>query len=101
MDIETASLPKQGTARRQIAASLDQVAARARSNPDHRARFVRINAVGHQRMHDDLAAVVSLASKELAVPKVEPRAGESWRRSWTSASEARHARRRRAPAHRH
>ena len=35
------------------------------------ARFVRINAVGHQRMHDDLAAVVRPGLEGLAVPKVE------------------------------
>src|SRR5687767_9309210 len=74
MDIEDGVAPDaKEPARRQIAASLDQVAARAKDGTLTRtpARFVRINAVGHQRMHDDLAAVVRPGLEGLAVPKVE------------------------------
>lgn len=74
MDIEDGVSPDaKEPARRQIAAALDQVAARAKAGTLTRtpARFVRINAVGHQRMHDDLAAVVRPGLEGLAVPKVE------------------------------
>jgi citrate lyase beta subunit len=74
MDIEDGVAPDaKEPARRQIAASLDQVAARASAGTLGRtpARFVRINAVGHQRMHDDLAAVVRPGLEGLAVAKVE------------------------------
>ena len=74
MDIEDGVAPDaKEPARRQIAAALDQVAARAKAGTLTRtpARFVRINAVGHQRMHDDLAAVVRRGLEGLAVPKVE------------------------------
>ena len=56
MDIEDGVAPEaKETARRQIAASLDQVEARKKENPSLRtpARYVRINAVGHERMHAD------------------------------------------------
>ena len=74
MDIEDGVAPDaKEPARRQIAASLDQVAARAKAGTLGRtpARFVRINAVGHQRMHDDLAAVIRPGLEGLAVAKVE------------------------------
>jgi citrate lyase subunit beta/citryl-CoA lyase len=74
MDIEDGVAPEaKEPARRQIASSLDDVAARAKGGTLGRtpARFVRINAVGHQRMHDDLAAVVRPGLEGLAVPKVE------------------------------
>jgi len=74
MDIEDGVGPEaKEPARRQIGAALDQVAARAKAGTLTRtpARFVRINAVGHQRMHDDLAAVVRPGLEGLAVPKVE------------------------------
>src|SRR6266480_3538282 len=73
MDIEDGVGPEaKEPARRQIAATLDQVAARAKAGTLIRtpARFVRINAVGHQRMHDDLAAVIKPGLEGLAVPKV-------------------------------
>lgn len=35
------------------------------------ARYVRINAVGHERMYADLAAVIQKGTDGLAVPKVE------------------------------
>ena len=74
MDIEDGVSPEtKEPARRQIAAALDQVAASAKAGTLGRtpARFVRINAVGHQRMHDDLAAVIRPGLEGLAVPKVE------------------------------
>src|ERR671936_692560 len=61
MDIEDGVAPSEkDAARRQIAASLDQVAARLKGDGSVRtpARFVRINAVGHERMNADVAAVV-------------------------------------------
>ena len=74
MDIEDGVAPEaKETARRQIAASLDQVAARKKENPSIRtpARYVRINAVGHERMHADLEHVIRPALEGLAVPKTE------------------------------
>ena len=74
MDIEDGVAPAaKDTARRQIAASLDDVAARKKENPALRtpARFVRINAVGHERMHADLEHVIRPALEGLAVPKTE------------------------------
>lgn len=75
MDIEDGVAPaEKDNARRQIAASLDQVAARMKaenSPPRTPARYVRINAVGHERMHADLSAVVRPALEGLVLPKVE------------------------------
>jgi citrate lyase subunit beta/citryl-CoA lyase len=74
MDIEDGVAPEaKETARRQIAASLDQIAARKKENPSLRtpARYVRINAVGHERMHADLEHVIRPALEGLAVPKTE------------------------------
>ena len=106
MDIEDGVAPEaKEPARRQIAASLDQVAARAKAGTLGRtpARFVRINAVGHQRMHDDLAAVVRPGLEGLAVPKVETaRAGEDRGEDpGRTRTETWNACRRRALAHRH
>lgn len=74
MDIEDGVAPAaKETARRQIADSLDQVAARKKENPALRtpARYVRVNAVGHERMHADLEHVIRPALEGLAVPKTE------------------------------
>lgn len=75
MDIEDGVAPaEKATARRQIAATLDRIAARANEgNAPIRtpARYVRINAVGHERMHADLAVVVRPGLEGLALPKVE------------------------------
>lgn len=74
MDIEDGVAPaEKDTARKQIAACLDQVAAELKSGKMGRtpARFVRINAVGHERSRDDLAAVVRPGLEGLVVPKVE------------------------------
>src|SRR5215472_553578 len=74
MDIEDGVAPaEKDTARKQIAACLDQVAAQLKSGKSLRtpARFVRINAVGHERSRDDLAIVVRPGLEGLVVPKVE------------------------------
>jgi citrate lyase subunit beta / citryl-CoA lyase len=74
MDIEDGVAPAaKDTARRQIAASLDQVAARKGESSSARmpARFVRINAVGHERMYSDLSAVIRPALEGLVLPKLE------------------------------
>jgi len=74
MDIEDGVAPaEKDTARQQIAACLDQVAAQLKSGKSVTtpARFVRINAVGHERSRDDLAAVVRPGLEGLVVPKVE------------------------------
>jgi citrate lyase subunit beta/citryl-CoA lyase len=54
-------------ARRLVGASLAAVGP-GRKGP---ARYVRINSVGHQWMHADLAAVIQAGTEGLAVPKVE------------------------------
>ncbi len=74
MDIEDGVAPgEKDTARQQIAACLDQVAARIKAEGKVRtpARFVRINAVGHERMRDDLALVLRPGLEGLVLPKVE------------------------------
>jgi citrate lyase subunit beta/citryl-CoA lyase len=74
MDIEDGVAPaEKDTARQQIAACLDQVAAQLKGEKALRtpARFVRINAVGHERSRDDLATVVRPGLEGLVVPKVE------------------------------
>ncbi len=74
MDIEDGVAPaEKDSARQQIAACLDQVAANLKSGKPFRtpARFVRINAVGHERSRDDLALVVRHGLEGLVVPKVE------------------------------
>ena len=74
MDIEDGVAPaEKDVARQQIAASLDQVATRLKSEKQFRtpARFVRINAVGHERCKDDLASIVRQGLEGLVVPKVE------------------------------
>ena len=74
LDIEDGVAPaEKENARRQIAATLDATAARLRSDPALRtpARYVRVNAVGSERMRDDLASVVRPALEGLVIPKVE------------------------------
>jgi citrate lyase subunit beta/citryl-CoA lyase len=74
MDIEDGVAPaEKDNARRQIAATLDSVAARRRTDPAYStpARYVRINAVGSERMKDDLASVVRPGLEGLVIPKVE------------------------------
>ncbi|MGA2511656.1 MAG: CoA ester lyase [Candidatus Acidiferrales bacterium] len=74
MDIEDGVAPaEKDAARKQIAACLDQVATRLKTEKQLRtpARFVRINAVGHERSRDDLGSVVRQGLEGLVVPKVE------------------------------
>jgi citrate lyase subunit beta / citryl-CoA lyase len=74
MDIEDGVAPaEKDSARQQIAACLDQVATRLKTEPNLRtpARYVRINAVGHERSQNDLAAVVRPGLEGLVLPKVE------------------------------
>lgn len=73
LDIEDGVSPgEKEAARREIAAALDQVQAQSQqAAPSTPARYVRINSIGHERMHDDLKAVVRPALEGLALPKVE------------------------------
>ena len=74
LDIEDGVAPAaKGTARKQIAESLDRIAVQKKENPSYRtpARYVRINAVGHERMNADVEYVIRPALEGLAVPKVE------------------------------
>src|SRR3989475_9849502 len=74
LDIEDGVAPAaKETARKQIAESLDRIAAQKKENPSYRtpARYVRINAVGHERMSADVEYVIRPAVEGLAVPKVE------------------------------
>jgi citrate lyase subunit beta/citryl-CoA lyase len=61
------------TARRLIAESLDRVAKDLEGpNPlTTPARYVRINSVGHARMHADLDAVIRPGLEGLVIPKIE------------------------------
>jgi len=74
LDIEDGVAPSEkDTARRQIGAALDRLQEQASSSGVVRtpARYVRINAVGHERMHADLAEVVRPTLEGLALPKIE------------------------------
>jgi citrate lyase subunit beta/citryl-CoA lyase len=74
MDIEDGVAPaEKGNARRQIAVALSSVAARLDSDPAFKtpARYVRVNAVGSERLRDDLGAVVGPGIEGLVIPKVE------------------------------
>ena len=74
LDIEDGVAPAaKETARKQIAESLDRIAAQIKENPSYRTpvRYVRINAVGHERMNADVEYVIQPALEGLAVPKVE------------------------------
>ncbi len=74
MDIEDGVAPaEKENARRQIAVTLNSTAARLGSDPALKtpARYVRVNAVGSERMRDDLGAVVVPGLEGLVIPKVE------------------------------
>jgi citrate lyase subunit beta/citryl-CoA lyase len=74
MDIEDGVAPaEKDNARRQIAATLSSIDARLRDDAALKtpARYVRINAVGSERMRDDLATVVRAGLEGLVVPKVD------------------------------
>jgi len=74
MDIEDGVAPmEKENARRQIAFTLDNVAAQLKRNPNFRspARFVRTNAVGTSRMIEDFKAAVRPGLEGLVIPKVD------------------------------
>jgi citrate lyase beta subunit len=74
MDIEDGVAPtEKENARRQIGASLEEVAERAEEDPNYRtpARYVRVNAVGSERFIEDIKAVVRPGLEGLVVPKVD------------------------------
>ncbi len=72
LDIEDGVAPaEKETARQQIAASLDGAHAEHRGTRRGPVRYVRVNAVGHERMHADFAAVIRPGLEGLALPKVE------------------------------
>jgi citrate lyase subunit beta/citryl-CoA lyase len=73
-DLEDAVSPNaKELARRQIANALDSAAERLKKDPHFKtpARFVRINAVGSDRMAADLQAVIRPGLEGLVVPKVD------------------------------
>jgi len=71
LDIEDGVAPaEKDTARELIAASLDAVAQQGASARTP-ARYVRINAVGHERMFSDVGAVVRPGLEGLVLPKVD------------------------------
>jgi len=74
MDIEDGVAPSsKDTSRKQIAETFKQLAPRLKADPSLRtpARYVRINAIGHERMHADLDHVITPGLEGLALPKVE------------------------------
>ena len=71
LDIEDGVAPaEKDAARQQIASSLDAIAQQGASARTP-ARYVRINAVGHERMFSDLGAVVRPGLEGLVLPKVD------------------------------
>ena len=75
MDMEDAVAPaEKETARRQVAAALDRIAVRRKESPSQSripAQYVRINAIGHENMHADLAGVIRPALQGLVLPKID------------------------------
>src|SRR3972149_9627286 len=73
LDIEDGVAPaEKETARKQIAASLDQVHAAQGSGPRQGpVRYVPVNAVGHERMRADFEHVIRPGLEGLVLPKVE------------------------------
>jgi citrate lyase subunit beta / citryl-CoA lyase len=74
LDLEDGVAPSaKDTARGQIASALDGVARTiaAGGETPHPTRFVRINAIGHERMAADVASVVRPGIDGLVLPKVE------------------------------
>ncbi|MDE3074635.1 MAG: CoA ester lyase [Chloroflexota bacterium] len=70
LDIEDGVPPaEKDTARQCIAESLRN--ASSQPGGPHPLRFVRINAIGHERMRADLDAVVTVGIEGLCLPKVE------------------------------
>ncbi len=73
LDIEDGVAPaEKDAARTQIASSLGQVHAAQGSGPRHGpVRYVRVNAVGHERMRADFEAVIRPGLEGLVLPKVD------------------------------
>ena len=73
LDIEDGVAPSEkDAARRQIAASLDQVqTAQGSGSRQGPVRYVRVNAVGHERMRADFECVIRRGLEGLVLPKVE------------------------------
>jgi citrate lyase subunit beta/citryl-CoA lyase len=74
LDIEDGVAPaEKENARIQIGASFDALAPRLAAEPNLKtpARYVRVNAVGSERLHQDLDAVVRPGIEGLVVPKVD------------------------------
>jgi citrate lyase subunit beta / citryl-CoA lyase len=71
LDIEDGVPPAEKDAARQtIAQSLREIAPDPPQGP-HPLRYVRINAIGHERMSADLAAILGPGLEGLCLPKVE------------------------------
>ncbi|MCL4487454.1 MAG: CoA ester lyase [Chloroflexi bacterium] len=69
LDIEDGVAPaEKDTARRQIAASLDRVCGERSRTP---VRYVRVNAIGHERMRADCEHIIRPGVEGLVLPKVE------------------------------
>lgn len=68
LDLEDGVAPAEKDPARQL---VGQSLARAHELGPTPARYVRINAIGHQRMEDDLAAVLVPGLEGLLLPKVE------------------------------
>jgi citrate lyase subunit beta/citryl-CoA lyase len=68
LDLEDGVAPAEKDPARQL---VGQSLARAHQMGPTPARYVRINAIGHQRMVDDLAAVMVAGLEGLLLPKVE------------------------------
>lgn len=73
LDTEDGVAPaEKDTARRQIAAALDRAHTAGESAPRRGpARYVRVNAVGHERMRADFEVVIRPGLEGVVLPKVE------------------------------
>ncbi len=75
LDIEDGVAPaEKDSSRRQIGASLDRLQkliAGSQTSVCTPARYVRVNAVGYERMRSDLAEVIRPTLEGLALPKIE------------------------------
>jgi citrate lyase subunit beta/citryl-CoA lyase len=70
LDIEDGVAPSEkDAARREIAAALERVSQNAAAHTP--ARYVRINAIGSERMYADLASVIRPGIDGLVLPKVD------------------------------
>src|SRR5581483_5121795 len=71
LDIEDGVPPAEKDAARQTIAQALRDAAGQPDQGRHPLRFVRINAIGHERMDADLAAILGPGLEGLCLPKVE------------------------------